>query len=82
MNRVVTGIALILAVFLTPILSFSQTGARDKEPVVDKTGLTESLKACYRGCTERSKDAEAYEGCMIKCKKADRARYSPVERRK
>lgn len=31
---------------------------------------TSTLQACYRTCEKKQKDATAYEGCMIECKKA------------
>jgi hypothetical protein len=46
-----------------------------------KAKISDSFKACQAGCKpHENRDAAAYEGCMIKCNKAEKARTSPEAR--
>lgn len=60
-----------IALFLTLGLLITVEGTlADPNAPADKTGLSATLKACYKDC-QIKKDNAAYEGCMIACKKAE-----------
>lgn len=67
-----SAVAMLSVVIAMPVIAA-------KKPGTDKTGLSEPLKACYKECDQthnkkRKKDDQAYESCMIECKKVDNAR--------
>jgi hypothetical protein len=44
----------------------------------DQTGLSKDLKACYEGCTSKGGDNNAYESCMLNCKKVEKQRKASM----
>jgi hypothetical protein len=47
-----------------------------------KAKILDSLKACQASCKpHENRDATAYEGCMIKCNKAEKASIIPEKKK-